>query len=86
MIDAHICDGDVILVRRQESAQPNDIVAAMVDGEATVKRFARDERAHRAEARASHHGADRGRRTRATSGSWGNSSGFYAASDATPLH
>ena len=42
MINAHICDGDVILVRRQESAQPNDIVAAMVDGEATVKRFARE--------------------------------------------
>lgn len=42
MIDAHICDGDLILVRRQDSAQPNDIVAAMIDGEATVKRFARD--------------------------------------------
>jgi repressor LexA len=41
MIDAHICDGDLILVRRQDSAQPNDIVVAMVDGEATVKRFAR---------------------------------------------
>ena len=42
MIDAHICDGDLILVRRQDSAQPNDIVAAMIDGEATVKRFQRD--------------------------------------------
>ncbi len=42
MIDAHICDGDLILLRRQDSAQPNDIVAAMVDGEATVKRFTRD--------------------------------------------
>ena len=41
MIQAHICDGDLILVRRQDSAQPNDIVVAMVDGEATVKRFAR---------------------------------------------
>jgi repressor LexA len=41
MIEAHICDGDLILVRRQDSAQPNDIVVAMVDGEATVKRFAR---------------------------------------------
>jgi len=40
MIEAHICDGDLVLVRRQASAQPNDIVAAMVDGEAaTVKRF-----------------------------------------------
>jgi repressor LexA len=42
MINAHICDGDLVLVRQQDSAQPNDIVAAMVDGDATVKRFARD--------------------------------------------
>src|SRR5256885_2442938 len=47
MIEAHICDGDLVLVRRQDSAQPNDIVVAMVDsdaggeGEATVKRFLR---------------------------------------------
>jgi repressor LexA len=46
MIDAHICDGDIVLVRRQDSAQANDIVVALVDsvagGEATVKRFKRD--------------------------------------------
>ncbi len=48
MIDAHICDGDLVLVRRQDSAQPNDIVAALVESdaggetEATVKRFLRD--------------------------------------------
>jgi repressor LexA len=48
MIDAHICDGDLVLVRRQDSAQPNDIVVAMVESEAggeteaTVKRFMRD--------------------------------------------
>ena len=46
MIDAHICDGDLVLVRRQESAQPNDIVVALVESaageEATVKRFFRD--------------------------------------------
>jgi repressor LexA len=48
MIDAHICDGDLVLVRRQETAQPNDIVVAMVasdatgEGEATVKRYLRD--------------------------------------------
>jgi repressor LexA len=46
MIDAHICDGDLVLVRRQDSAQPADIVVALVgDGgeeEATVKRFFRD--------------------------------------------
>jgi repressor LexA len=42
MINAHICDGDVVVVRRQEGAQPNDIVVAMVDTDATVKRFVRD--------------------------------------------
>jgi repressor LexA len=47
MISAHICDGDLVLVRRQDSASPNDIVVALVesesgDGEATVKRFSRD--------------------------------------------
>ena len=42
MVEAHICDGDLVLVRRQDSAQPHDIVAAMIDGEATVKRYLRD--------------------------------------------
>jgi repressor LexA len=46
MINAHICDGDLVLVRRQDSAQPNDIVVALVESEsgdeATVKRFQRD--------------------------------------------
>lgn len=47
MIEAHICDGDLVLVRRQDSAQPNDIVVAVIDptsgeAEATVKRFQRD--------------------------------------------
>ena len=46
MIDAHICDGDLVLVRRQDSAQPADIVVALLgDGgeeEATVKRYLRD--------------------------------------------
>jgi repressor LexA len=41
MINAHIVEGDLVLVRRQEHAQPGDIVVALVDGEATVKRFAR---------------------------------------------
>jgi len=40
MIEAHIADGDLVLVRRQASASTGDIVAAMVDDEATVKRFA----------------------------------------------
>jgi repressor LexA len=42
MIGAHIVDGDVVVVRRQEHAQPGDIVVALIDGEATVKRFERD--------------------------------------------
>ena len=42
MINAHIVEGDLVLVRRQDDAQPGDIVVALVDGEATVKRFARD--------------------------------------------
>jgi repressor LexA len=40
MIQAHIADGDLVLVRKQESAASGDIVAAMIDQEATVKRFA----------------------------------------------
>jgi repressor LexA len=42
MIEAHIVDGDLVLVRKQESASPGDIVAVLLDGEATVKRFARE--------------------------------------------
>ncbi|MGQ0645425.1 MAG: transcriptional repressor LexA [Elusimicrobiota bacterium] len=42
MSGAGILDGDLVLVRAQTSAQPNDIVVALVDGEATVKRFARE--------------------------------------------
>ncbi|MFI1993601.1 transcriptional repressor LexA [Actinoplanes sp. NPDC020271] len=37
MIDAAICDGDVVVVRQQPVAENGEIVAAMIDGEATVK-------------------------------------------------
>ena len=37
MVDAAICDGDTVVVRRQEEAHSGEIVAAMIDGEATVK-------------------------------------------------
>ncbi|TDD67048.1 transcriptional repressor LexA [Actinomadura rubrisoli] len=37
MIDAAICDGDIVVVRRQPEAHSGQIVAAMIDGEATVK-------------------------------------------------
>jgi repressor LexA len=40
MIEAHIADGDLVLVRKQDAAAAGDIVAALVDQEATVKRFA----------------------------------------------
>jgi repressor LexA len=39
MIDAAICDGDFVVVRTQQTAENGDIVAAMLDGEATVKVF-----------------------------------------------
>jgi repressor LexA len=39
MIDAAICDGDWVVVRQQNTADNGDIVAAMLDGEATVKVF-----------------------------------------------
>ncbi|GMA39255.1 transcriptional repressor LexA [Mobilicoccus caccae] len=41
MIDAAICDGDWVTVRSQPSAENGDIVAAMIDDEATVKTFKR---------------------------------------------
>lgn len=39
MIDAAICDGDWVVVRAQKNAENGDIVAAMLDEEATVKTF-----------------------------------------------
>jgi repressor LexA len=41
MIDAAICDGDWVVVRRQPVAENGEIVAAMLDGEATVKTLKR---------------------------------------------
>jgi repressor LexA len=41
MIDAAITDGDWVVVRQQPVADNGDIVAAMIDGEATVKTFKR---------------------------------------------
>ena len=37
MINAAIADGDWVVVRQQPVAENGDIVAAMLDGEATVK-------------------------------------------------
>lgn len=41
MVDAAITDGDWVVVRQQEDAENGEIVAAMIDGEATVKTFKR---------------------------------------------
>ncbi|HEY4460187.1 MAG TPA: transcriptional repressor LexA [Pseudonocardiaceae bacterium] len=41
MVDAAITDGDWVVVRQQPTAENGDIIAAMIDGEATVKTFKR---------------------------------------------
>jgi repressor LexA len=41
MIDAAICDGDWVAVRQQPTANSGEIVAAMIEGEATVKTYRR---------------------------------------------
>ncbi|GGV36598.1 LexA repressor [Actinomadura cremea] len=41
MVDAAICDGDIVVVRQQPEAHSGQIVAAMLDGEATVKVYRR---------------------------------------------
>ncbi|HLH64746.1 MAG TPA: transcriptional repressor LexA [Solirubrobacteraceae bacterium] len=42
MRDAGILDGDLVVVRRQETARDGEIVVALVGEEATVKRFFRE--------------------------------------------
>ena len=42
MVDAHILNGDLVLIRPQQTAENGQIVVAMVDGEATLKRFYRE--------------------------------------------
>ncbi|MFC9994142.1 transcriptional repressor LexA [Nocardia sp. NPDC127526] len=41
MVDAAICDGDIVVVRQEREAHSGEIVAAMIDGEATVKVYRR---------------------------------------------
>lgn len=41
MIDAAICSGDYVVIRKEQTAENGDIVAALLDGEATVKTFKR---------------------------------------------
>jgi len=41
MIDLAICDGDFVVIRSQKTSEKGEIVAAMIDGEATVKTFSK---------------------------------------------
>ena len=41
MVDAAICDGDYVVIRQEQTAENGEIVAALIDGEATVKTFQR---------------------------------------------
>jgi repressor LexA len=41
MIEAAICNGDYVVIRKEQTAANGEIVAAMIDGEATVKTFQR---------------------------------------------
>ena len=43
MINAGIFDGDIVVVKRQETAEDGDIVVAVLTDEATLKRFFREE-------------------------------------------
>jgi repressor LexA len=39
MIDAHILDGDIVILEDRKDVQTGDIVAALIDGETTLKRY-----------------------------------------------
>ena len=39
MIEAHILDGDIVILEDRKDAQNGDIVAALIDGETTLKRY-----------------------------------------------
>ncbi|WP_326762792.1 transcriptional repressor LexA [Streptomyces phaeochromogenes] len=43
MIEMAICDGDIVVVRRMDSADHGDVVAALLDDEATVKQLRRQD-------------------------------------------
>lgn len=58
MIEAGILDGDFVIVRRQSHAENGDIVVAMIDDEATVKRIFYEKTRVRASAGKLRHAAD----------------------------
>ena len=44
MIDAGINDGDYVIIRKQETAEQGQIIVALIDNEATLKRYYIDRR------------------------------------------
>lgn len=42
MLDAHILDGDIVILENRKDVQNGDIVAALIDGETTLKRYVMD--------------------------------------------
>src|SRR5213595_636165 len=42
MIDAHILDGDIVIMEDRKDVKSGDIVAALIDGETTLKRYVTD--------------------------------------------
>jgi len=42
MIDAHILDGDIVILEDRKEVQSGDIVAALIDEETTLKRYVMD--------------------------------------------
>ncbi len=53
MIDAHILDGDIVILEDRKDVQSGDIVAALIDGETTLKRYVLGPRATVSESRES---------------------------------
>ena len=47
MINAGVSSGDYVIVRKQETAEEGQIVVALVDDEATLKRYYRDTKTKR---------------------------------------
>jgi repressor LexA len=44
MINAGLYDGDLAVVKQQQTAQNGDVIVALIDDEATIKRFFREGR------------------------------------------
>ena len=44
MINANIKDGDFVIVRKQNTAEEGEIIVALIDDSATLKRFFKDEK------------------------------------------